>query len=118
MTETETENLTPWHRYVRAPLRTFSSSETGGAAILLASTVAALIWVNINAHSYNAVWDTTFAVRFGHGTVNQDLRGWVNTGLMTFFFLVVGLEARGNSISVSCVNASASPCHCSLASPA
>ena len=94
VTETETANLTPWHRYVRAPLRTFSSSETSGAAILLAGTIAALIWVNVNAHSYNAVWHTTFAIRFGHGTVNQDLRGWVNTGLMTFFFLVVGLEAR------------------------
>jgi Na+/H+ antiporter NhaA len=94
VTETETENLTPWNRYVRAPLRTFSSSETSGAAILLASTIAALIWVNINARSYNTVWHTTFGIRFGHGTVNQDLRGWVNSGLMTFFFLVVGLEAR------------------------
>jgi Na+/H+ antiporter NhaA len=26
--------------------------------------------------------------------VSQDLGGWVNSGLMTFFFLVVGLEAR------------------------
>ena len=94
MTETESQTLTPWHRYVRTPLRTFSSSETSGAAILLASTIAALIWVNVNAHSYSAVWHTTFAVRFGTGTVNQDLRGWVNSGLMTFFFLVVGLEAR------------------------
>jgi hypothetical protein len=47
---TETQTLTPWHRYVRTPLRTFSSSETSGAAILLAGTLAALIWVNINAH--------------------------------------------------------------------
>ena len=75
-------------------MRTFSSSETSGAAILLAGTIAALIWVNINAHSYNAVWHTTFAIRWGTGTVNQDLHGWVNNGLMTFFFLVVGLEAR------------------------
>src|SRR5690348_15499121 len=26
--------------------------------------------------------------------MTQDLRGWVNSGLMTFFFFVIGLEAR------------------------
>ena len=70
------------------------AGETGGAAVLLVGTVAALIWVNADASSYNTVWHTTFAMRLGHGTVSQDLRGWVNTGLMTLFFLVVGLEAR------------------------
>src|SRR5450432_2544681 len=85
---------TPWHKYVRTPLRTFSSDETGGAAVLLAGTIAALGWVNINAKSYDAVWQTTLSLRLGNAAVAQDLRGWVNSGLMTLFFLVVGLEAR------------------------
>jgi Na+/H+ antiporter NhaA len=91
---TETDSRTPWHKYVRTPLRTFSSDETGGAAVLLAGTIAALIWVNVNAKSYNTVWNTTLSLSLGKATAAQDLRGWVNSGLMTLFFLVVGLEAR------------------------
>jgi Na+/H+ antiporter NhaA len=91
---TETDSRTPWHKYVRTPLRTFSSDETGGAAVLLAGTVAALVWVDINAKSYDTVWNTTLSLSLGKATAAQDLRGWINSGLMTLFFLVVGLEAR------------------------
>ena len=95
MSEMETQPAqTPWHRYVRAPIRSFSRTETGGAAVLLAGTVAALIWVNIDATSYDKVWHTTLSVRLGNAGVSQDLQGWVNAGLMTLFFFVVGLEAR------------------------
>ena len=34
------------------------------------------------------------SVRIGDAGISQDLRGWINNGLMAFFFLVVGLEAR------------------------
>jgi Na+/H+ antiporter NhaA len=95
MSEIETEPAqTPWHRYVRAPIRSFSRTETGGAAVLLAGTVAALVWVNIDATSYDKVWQTILSVRLGNAGVSQDLHGWVNAGLMTLFFFVVGLEAR------------------------
>jgi Na+/H+ antiporter NhaA len=40
------------------------------------------------------VWHTRLSIRIGSGGVSQDVRQWVNTGLMTFFFFVVGLEAR------------------------
>ena len=36
----------------------------------------------------------TLSIRVGGAGVSQDLRHWVNSGLMTFFFFVVGLEAR------------------------
>jgi Na+/H+ antiporter NhaA len=85
---------TAWTRNLETPLREFLRTETGSAAILLAATVAALLWVNLDASSYDALWHTTFALRLGSAGIVQDLRHWVNDGLMTFFFFVVGLEAR------------------------
>jgi Na+/H+ antiporter NhaA len=85
---------TAWARNLQTPLREFLRTETGGAAVLLAATVAALVWVNVHPSSYESLWQTTLSIDIGGHTVALDLRGWVNSGLMTFFFFVVGLEAR------------------------
>jgi Na+/H+ antiporter NhaA len=85
---------TPWSRRFRTPLRDFVRTETGSAAVLLAAAVAALIWANVDPRSYESAWHTSMSVHFGDAAVSQDLRGWVNGGLMTLFFFVVGLEAR------------------------
>jgi Na+/H+ antiporter NhaA len=85
---------TAWARKLQTPLRQFLRTETGSAAVLLAATVAALVWANADAASYQTVWDTRLSVTAGGHSVSQDLGEWVNSGLMTFFFLVVGLEAR------------------------
>jgi Na+/H+ antiporter NhaA len=85
---------TAWGRSLETPLRKFLRTETGSAAILLAATVAALIWVNIDVASYETVWRTRLSVTVGGHGVSDDLQGWVNSGLMTLFFLVIGLEAR------------------------
>ena len=85
---------TAWARNLETPLRRFLRTETGSAAVLLTATVAALIWVNINTAGYDSVWATTMSVRIGGAGLSDSLRGWLNSGLMTFFFLVMGLEAR------------------------
>ena len=85
---------TAWARNLETPLRTFLRTEAGSAAVLLAGTLGALIWANVDLSSYDSVWTTQLSVRVGHHGLSQDLRGWLNTGLMTFFFFVVGLEAR------------------------
>jgi Na+/H+ antiporter NhaA len=85
---------TAWVRSTPIPLREFLSTETGGAAVLLAAALAALVWVNIDASSYEDLWETTLSIQLGDGGVELDLRDWVNSGLMTFFFFVLGLEAR------------------------
>jgi Na+/H+ antiporter NhaA len=85
---------TAWARNLQTPLRQFLRTETGSAAVLLAATLIALVWVNLDAASYQAVWRTRVSVVTGGSGVSQDLGGWVNSGLMAFFFLVVGLEAR------------------------
>jgi len=50
--------------------------------------------VNLDASSYGSVWGTKLSIDLGGARVALDLRQWVNSGLMTFFFFVVGLEAR------------------------
>ena len=79
---------------LHTPLRQFLRTETGSAAVLLAATIAALVWTNVDAGSYEALWRTPVSLQLGGFGVSQDLRGWLNSGLMTFFFLVIGLEAR------------------------
>src|ERR1700751_3080287 len=86
---------TAWARNLAAPVRSFLSTETGGAFVMLAAAVVALIWTNVPGwHSYESLWTTRLAIRIGDGVIGTDLRHWVNEGLMTFFFLVVGLEAK------------------------
>ena len=85
---------TAWTPALLTPMRTFLRTETGGAAVLLAAAVASLVWVNAAPSSYDSVWHTDLSIHVGDAGIGQDLRGWVNTGLMTLFFFVVGLEAR------------------------
>jgi Na+/H+ antiporter NhaA len=86
---------TAWARNVAAPVRDFLSTESGGAMALLFAAVAALAWANSPwSDSYESFWTTELLIRVGDHGISLDLRHWVNEGLMTFFFLVVGLEAR------------------------
>ncbi len=79
---------------METPLRTFLRTETGSASVLAGATVAALIWANVSVSSYDKFWTTRLSVLVGGSGVTVDVRGFVNSGLMALFFLVVGLEAR------------------------
>jgi Na+/H+ antiporter NhaA len=85
---------TAWARNLAAPVRDFLSTETGSAIFLLAATIVALIWSNVPGSHYESVWTTRLSIDLGGSSISADLRHWVNEGLMTFFFLVVGLEAK------------------------
>ncbi len=62
--------------------------------MLVAAAATALVWVNVDAASYESVWATSAALRVGGWSLDLDLRHWVNEALMTVFFLVVGLEIK------------------------
>jgi Na+/H+ antiporter NhaA len=85
---------TLWTRTVEPPLRRFLRTETASASVLLGATLAALLWTNLFPTTYEAFWQTPLAVEVGGQGISQELRLWLNNGLMTFFFFVVGLEAR------------------------
>ena len=76
-------------------LERFLHVEAAGGIVLLIAAALALVWANSPwAASYDALWHAP--VTFGVGTFisTQSLHFWINDGLMTIFFLVVGLEIR------------------------
>jgi Na+/H+ antiporter NhaA len=84
-----------WARNLAAPVRDYLNTESAGAAALLAATVAALMWANSPwSDSYDSFWHTKLSIEIGSEGISMSLERWVNEGLMTLFFLVVGLEAR------------------------
>lgn len=85
------------HSRVRllSPLRDFLHAEAAGAVLLAAGAVIALVWANSPwSASYESVWSSRIAVTVAGHTLDLDLQHWVNDGLMTIFFFVVGLEIK------------------------
>lgn len=77
------------------PFQEFFARESSGGVLLLACTVAALLWANSPwAHLYTALWHTPFQIGLGSHELNKELHFWVNDALMAVFFFVVGLEIK------------------------
>ena len=77
-----------------SPLRSFLHTESASARSLVAAVALALIWANVAPAGYDGFWAYQFPVRLGPLATTLDLREWINSGAMTLFFLVAGLEAR------------------------
>jgi NhaA family Na+:H+ antiporter len=85
----------PIARRIFQPLQTFLAEEASSGILLLGATVAALLWVNSPwGDTYERFWSVEAGIRWGDWRLFDDLRQWVNDGLMTLFFLVVGLEIK------------------------
>jgi NhaA family Na+:H+ antiporter len=82
-------------RRIVRPLQEFLSTSTASGTMLLLAAVVALAWANSPwGDGYERFWTTPAELRLGSWTIGDDLRHWVNDGLMTLFFLVVGLEIK------------------------
>ncbi len=82
-------------RVVLQPLQSFLHTEAAGGVLLLAATAVALVWANSPWEgSYDRLWETELTIGLGRWHLTHDLAHWVSDGLMTLFFLVVGLEIK------------------------
>lgn len=65
--------------------QSFTENQKSGGLVLIACTILSLFLANSeNQQNYLGLWSTHF---YGHS-----LADWINDGLMTVFFLMVGLE--------------------------
>jgi NhaA family Na+:H+ antiporter len=79
---------------ITSPIQRILAVEAASGIVLLVATAVALTWANLWTASYNDVWHTAIGGRIGPWSYEQPLHFWVNDGLMTLFFFVVGLEIR------------------------
>lgn len=76
-------------------LRRLSHVEAVGGGLLLLAAAVALIWANSPwASHYQALWHLPVGFTLGPWQAAPSLHFWINDGLMTLFFLVVGMEIR------------------------
>ena len=80
---------------ITSPFVRFARMEAAGGILLLVSTFAALVWANSPwEQSYHAIWSTQVDVGFGRFFLSETRHQWINDGLMSVFFFLVGLEIK------------------------
>lgn len=73
--------------------REFFNSEKSGGIILILATVVSLLMANLfYGQDYTDFWHRKAGFSLGSLELNLSLEHWINDGLMTVFFLLIGLE--------------------------
>lgn len=78
----------------RTLVQEFIAEETASGTLVVGALVAGLAWYNLAPGGFVDVWRHPLGLEFGVVDVSLDARGWINHGLMTAFFLAVGLELK------------------------
>ncbi len=82
-------------RSVARPVNRFLHIEASSGILLVTAAVVALVWANSPwAASYRDLWATELSIDVGGHVITEDLRHWINDGLMAIFFFVLGLEIK------------------------
>jgi len=62
--------------------------------LLIVCTVSALAIQNLVNPEYAAFWKEPLVIGFGDSIASMPLQKWINDGLLTLFFFVIGLELK------------------------
>jgi NhaA family Na+:H+ antiporter len=81
--------------WLTRPLMRFLRIEAVAGAVLLLSTLLALVLSNAAWSSqFIAMWEIHAGFRLGDIEFSRSLRSWINDALMTLFFFVIALELK------------------------
>lgn len=85
---------------IASTFRKFFSMESSSGILLILAMVVALIWANSPwSHSYFHILEQPIGIHVGGFAYSHSLHHWINDGLMTFFFFVVGLEIKREMVA-------------------
>ncbi len=82
-------------RRLARPFVRFLEIQSASGVVLLLCTIVALVLANSRwAQAVHDFWHIQFRIGLGNWEISESLLHWVNDGLMTIFFFVVGLEIK------------------------
>src|ERR1700704_6069908 len=99
------------------PFQEFFRTEAATGALLVTCACAALLVANSAwADAYHRLWATPVAVGGGGHTLSLTVHQWINDGLMSVFFLLVGLEIKRELLvgELASANKAAFPIVCAV----
>lgn len=82
------------HRVRSTALEFARWAPASGVLLLLASIIAVVLANSALAADFISFWERPFGFSLGGASFRLSLLHWVNDGLLTIFFLVVGLEIK------------------------
>ncbi len=84
--------MPPSPRSAATRLLEFLHAEAASGVVLIVATAVALAWANLSPEGYHHFWSATLSLPGPEHALSREQ--WVNEGLMTIFFFVVGLEIK------------------------
>src|SRR5215217_4345746 len=83
-----------------SPFQEFFRTEAAAGALLVACACVALGAANSRwAEAYQRLWLTPIVIGAGEEVFSLTLHQWINDGLMSVFFLLVGLEIKREALA-------------------
>ncbi len=82
------------HRVRAAALDFAAWAPSAGILLLIAAVLAVVLTNSALGPAFQDFWERYFGLRFGGWSFSMPLIKWINDGLLTIFFLVVGLEIK------------------------
>jgi NhaA family Na+:H+ antiporter len=82
------------HRVRSAALDFARWAPSAGILLALATLLAVVLTNSAAGPAFEALWQRSVGLHFGNNSFSLPLVRWVNDGLLTIFFLVVGLEIK------------------------
>jgi len=82
-------------RHVEFPAQEFIYRQGVSGILLVAAGLLALAWANSPwSQVYFGLWEAKLSFHFGLIHLDKSLHHWINDGLMTLFFFLVGMEIK------------------------